>query len=307
MRYGITKLVGGFSGFIELSEEEFEATKTAKNSLLQILFIEEKFDLVLQNYLEYEAELLNSAARNMLFREESNSWIHSERNLISRRIVNLLTTGRLYLDQSIHHVKSVYTGDSEKLDRIRKERSIQYDSRLGYRVLEALRNYVQHRGFPIQAISFPTVRVEREVESRILFTLVPYILVNALEDDGKFKRSVLEELKTKGEKIDIRPLVRQYIAGLGEVHDKTRELLEGDRQAWEEVIRAKIKRFEAAYGSASSTIAVVAESEEGRVIERELVFTDIIERRKAFERRNRLLDSLSLRFVTNEIVVGPET
>jgi hypothetical protein len=44
--------------FIEISEAEFQTLKCAKESLITVLNIEEKFDAVLENYSEYERELL---------------------------------------------------------------------------------------------------------------------------------------------------------------------------------------------------------------------------------------------------------
>ena len=50
MRYGISK---GVAGFIEIDEAEYKLIKRAKENLYEALFLEEKLDLVTENYYEY--------------------------------------------------------------------------------------------------------------------------------------------------------------------------------------------------------------------------------------------------------------
>ena len=105
MRYGISKLVLGFPGFIQIDEAEYMLIKNARNNLFEILFLEEKLDLVIENFYEYETELLSAASRMMVFHNADDQSMSRERNLVSRRIVNLLSAGRMYLTKAYSMLK----------------------------------------------------------------------------------------------------------------------------------------------------------------------------------------------------------
>ncbi len=67
MKYMITTIVMGSPGIIEIDEAEYKRIKTAISNLFELLFFEEKLDLVTENFQEYEAELLLIASRQMVF------------------------------------------------------------------------------------------------------------------------------------------------------------------------------------------------------------------------------------------------
>jgi hypothetical protein len=58
MDYGLTCDVLTCKHFLFLTEEEFEAARKARGHLFEVLDIEEKLNIVLENYIEYEHELL---------------------------------------------------------------------------------------------------------------------------------------------------------------------------------------------------------------------------------------------------------
>ncbi|HVN16643.1 MAG TPA: hypothetical protein VMT73_12940, partial [Anaerolineales bacterium] len=98
MKYIITTIVAGSPGFIEIDEAEYERIKSAIVNLFELLFFEEKLDLVTENFQEYEAELLLIASRDMVFHDSDYFSMSDERDIVSRRIVNLLSACRMYLD-----------------------------------------------------------------------------------------------------------------------------------------------------------------------------------------------------------------
>ena len=48
-----------------------------------------------------------------------------------------------------------------------------------------------------------------------MYGLSVYSETRYLREDGGFKNEVLEELENRGGKVDLKPLVRQYVAALG--------------------------------------------------------------------------------------------
>ncbi|CAG0990224.1 hypothetical protein ANAEL_02253 [Anaerolineales bacterium] len=305
MKYGISKLVMGFTGFIEINEAEYLRIKAARQNLFEILFVEEKFDLVAENFYEYETELLAIASRMMIFSNDDHISMSRERNLISRRIVDLLSAGRMYIDQSIQHVEKIYEKNSTTLELVKKEISSQYDKSLGYRVMEALRNYVQHRGFPIHSIKFSHKRVDVEADYQLLHRAIPLIGVLELAEDGNFKKSVLKELKEIQHKdwIDARPLIREYAEGICNIHERIREIVRADLPAWEKSLDDTIEKFQNEYGKEIPLAGLVIEATEGetRWAETKYISKGSIERRQALEKKNGLFTNLHKRYASNEI------
>jgi hypothetical protein len=67
--------------------------------------------------------------------------------------VGWLLVWRLVLDQADHDVSSQFGRESEQRTQFNAARSTAYDSSRGYRVIEALRNLVTHRGMPSLRLS----------------------------------------------------------------------------------------------------------------------------------------------------------
>jgi len=191
MRYGITKASLGSQDFIELTPERYNSIKNARNALLEISFIEEKFDLVVENFFEYEQTLLLLAGWDLVFRDFDHQRAHRHRRLINRRLANLLSGCRLYQDQALHHLSRTYGENSDQVVEVRTAMRGQYDALLGYRMMEALRNYVQHRGWAIHSVSYS----RHPTGAGVSFSFVPFVNLERLSEDEKFKPEVLDEMK----------------------------------------------------------------------------------------------------------------
>ncbi len=296
-QYGLTRLILGFGGFIELPLEEYLLIKQAQNSLLEALFIEEKFDILLENYFEYELTLLSLAAHDMLFRDLDSLRAHSDRRLMSRRIANLLSSGKPYAEQVLHHIREVYGKKSAQYEMVLNVTRKQYDSLFGYQVMEALRNYAQHRGYPIHSLSYNRQVAE---ENNLAFLVIPWINVTTLANDDKFKKSVAREIvarANKGNLLDIRPLVREYIDGLYLVHSAVRDLMDEDLQKWEERLKKTMQLSRDSFGDVVGLAVVMVE--DGKYVEQIPVFEELMIRRHELEKKNQILERLRNRFVTN--------
>ncbi len=307
MKYVITTIVMGSPGFIEIGEEEYKRLKTAIANLFELLFLEENLDWVTENFQEYEAELLLIASRESVFHDSGYFSMSKDRNTVGRRIVNLLGACRMYMDQSAHHLNKIYGENSCILALLKKEMTWQHENNLGYRTMEALRNYTQHRGFPIHSMKFSHawLDMDNEENSRLLHTVIPLIKVSELAQDDKFKQSVVDEMRSvsRRDRIDIRPLVRNYIEGIGTIHEKLREAIRPDVERWEGDVDNALTGYKSKFGSDAclASVAIVAEDEDGHSVEERTVFKEFIEKRKALEDKNRFFGSLHKRYASNEI------
>ncbi len=133
----------------EITEDKFSKLKEAKKCLFESLFIEEKLDLVFANYLEIEKEVFNLSLNQMIKINPEWSKAMDEKNILNLRIVNFLSTTRLYIDQMKHSFSEIYGKESNQYTTIENKCSEEYDSNLGYRAIEAIRNHVQHYDLPV--------------------------------------------------------------------------------------------------------------------------------------------------------------
>lgn len=298
MEHGLARLVIGSRKFVVLSQSEYDDIRLARNLLLQGLFIEQKFDLLIDDYLEFETELLEIGARQMIRGGGSWTEFQDQRNHMNRRVVNLLSAARLYLDHTLHHLGNIDSTNAGVKSSIESVISAQYDLSLGYRFMEALRNYVQHRGYPIHGVTYGASRTD----AGSIYVVTPYVEVPRLGEDGKFKASVLGELKLMQEKIDIRPFVREYIEGLWKIHQAIRDQLQTVLDQSDQLVRATIERYRNEQPFEDSIVGLAAVTREGYTYgENVPLFEDLLDYRKSFVQKNRNLTNLARRYVSGQI------
>jgi len=298
MKYSITRLVLGFRALIEISAEEFERIRDAKAKLILALDLEEKLDFVLENYADYERELLNLTLHQMLFHDLDWSAFRLNVQLINRRLANLLASGRLYVDQVRHGVSRMYGPESEQFAALDSEITNVRNGSFPYRFMDAVRNYMQHRSLPIHHLSYPSRWERASGVDRLQFSIVPSVETKRLQDDEKFKRSVLEEREAREEYIGLTPLVRGYVESIGRIHDSVRNVVHDGIATWDSLIENTLERAVAEFGNKIAGVAIVARAEDGRIVDTEEIFEDLIRHRKLLLRKNHFLGKLSARYVT---------
>ena len=221
------------------------------------LYVEQKFDFLIANYIEFESALLASGVHDMVLGGQDYDWFAASRASFDRRIMNLLTTARTYTDSVPQHVNRIFDRDPERKATAEANFSSEYDGRLGYRTMCALRNFVQHQGFPVHGSAYGSSRVGEGETRKIRFTVDPYLRPSELRE-GDFKKSLLTELEVIGDKIDLKFLVRDYIEGLSASHSKLREMIDSTIKEAAIVIENAIKSFEDEFPSEGTIVGLAA-------------------------------------------------
>ena len=299
MKYKIVRDAMSLPGEILLTPDEYARIRLAKRQLIVFLGIEEKFDLLLENYAEYERCLYELAFHRLLYRDLDWVSAQGDRQLVNRRLSNLLSAARLYLDQIGHDLAILYDADVEVVTAVKDESKKQYDTKLGYRVMEALRNYAQHRSLPVHGLSYPA-RVEEPLtaQAKTRYGVVPFLNTVELEQDESIKQRIIDELRKKSPQIPLTPLVREYVEGLGAVHEMFRTQTKTDVESADDAIAMVEQRARNAFSeNALFGLAVVAENEENEGVWTEVdhIFDDLVKRRRILSTKNGLLNKLSLR------------
>ena len=243
MRYVMTMPAGTREFSLEVSKADYEGTAAAKKNLIHALAIEEKFHFFLENYREFVEGLLVSALHHSIFSEHAWSEAMGHLNFANRRLLNLLTTAKLYLDQVCHDLSSIYGNTSHHVRSFRLLMNQEYEKHFAYRFLDALRNYSQHRGLPIHGGGYARELHESRELADWIVSMELTVNSRELKGDGKFKASVLAELEQLGADVSIKPFVREYVCCLGRMHEKVRETMASDVAAWTSAIQGMRQRF----------------------------------------------------------------
>jgi hypothetical protein len=211
---------------LEIEQSVADGLVRAMEIILEMVSVEQKFSIIMENFLEFEQEIASTVLRDAYFSSQSAQEFFDAKQAFNRRALNILTAVRLYHDQSHSHVRVIFPDEPERWGELKRAFSEEYDQYLSYRTMEALRNYAQHRGLPIQGLTMGSRWLDSQTPaSRLEFNAATNIIISELESDSKFKKSVLEELRQVGGSkgvVDVRPMVREYIQSIASVHEKFR-------------------------------------------------------------------------------------
>ena len=203
-KYVLSRYALGKHPQLTLTGDEYTAIKRARDNLGEALAIEERLELVLRNAEEFERDLLAAALR-AAFYSDGRGWNAAIGTLqeFSRRVLNVLTTTKAYVDQ-MHGAMSTLYGDGSERAAVKAAFSKEYDTVLGYRVCEALRNHAQHAGESIHGLTSRFAWRDRPTGSRVRVHHMVVTLSSArLRASDAFKRTVANELVAAGETHDL--------------------------------------------------------------------------------------------------------
>jgi hypothetical protein len=220
---------------------------------------------------------------------------------VNRRLANVLTMARVYEDHTKQDLNTIYGMRNEVTEQLTQAFRTSYDESLGYRIMEALRNHVQHRAFPISEIQYPSEWQGHpgDPQARLRSRVVPRLDMQDLRESG-FKRSVLQELEQAANGLhDITFFLREYIEHLGRVHECLRGMCR-EVEDWRQTITETIARYRDFAGDGAIGIVAVAEDDAGAWPERVTIFAEPIRRLEHLRAKNRLLVNLSRRCISNE-------
>jgi len=251
MKYALLALDTEPHLLLGIGEEEYKELKAASEALAEVLFIEEKFDIVVENTFELEVEMLRSTQKFLMFADTDNA---REQLVLNRRFVNLLTACRLYFDHTKHHLSTLFGKDSVEFEDVETRTSEQYDTYFGYRFMEALRNFVQHRGYPItelwgsRGLANPAeeqTKIPPNEAPLARRDIAPIVLAKELRKDGKFNRAVLKEVEAmKPAAVNLKSATREYIEGIWRIHQVIRSQLDNKVRVWDETLQTAAEKID---------------------------------------------------------------
>jgi len=160
--------------------------------------------------------------------------------------------------------------------------------------MEALRNFVQHRGLPVDWASPQAKWTDAGPDGLLEFSIELATAKSSLVEGGSFKKEVLHELD---ERVDLTVATRRYIESLSDVQSAVRSLI----QETLERSRATIEGAHGRYKSVCNDCLGLTASQwdEEKRIEIFPLLLDWDDIRQKLKRRNRQLTNLSKRYITS--------
>ena len=154
MPYVLCRMVIGPQPDVRISEQLDNEVKQANARLPEIVAVEEKYDALMENFVEMESTLLTLGERHLAFEDLELKDLLVPRNLISRRIGNMLSSARLYRDSLAQHAGRILGQSDPGVADLRSRLQPGAAASMPFRIGEALRNYAQHQELPIGGITF---------------------------------------------------------------------------------------------------------------------------------------------------------
>jgi len=295
MSYAIRKLVLGpaYKKHLEISAKRFESIVAAKDSLVEVIEVEELFHTLAENFVELELDALNSSFRYAIFHNLDYITFSLSRSHMNRRLSNFLSSVRAYLDRLERFSKR--KEDKQLLvDPIKSARSQAYDNNLSYRFLEGLRNHTQHYGHGIRSLTFSSRWVDREAGEAIRNVPLFHVDTDEIERAKLVKKSIIEELRLVGKKVNLKVHIKRYVSLLGEIHSEFQKLFRKRKEEIDSEINSAIQEYLSLFPDEDPPygLHVLEHNSRGEVVKKEVIFTKLIELRKHFEDKNKYVKAV---------------
>jgi hypothetical protein len=285
---------------ISLDKGEFDSIKSARQILSHGLAMEEKYEILISNYLEFEKEILDQAVQSMIRNPCDYNDFFKVRLSFNVRLVNLLTSGRLYIDQLHRHVKATVPEIPDVQKEIKNLFSKEYDKNPEYRFMEALRNYVQHRGIPVHGTQHNASNDYSGEERLLIFTMELCSQKEYLQEDKAFKKTVLKEIP---EQVDLKMATRIYVGCLSKVHGEARKLVEQSLKDSRQLIDSYRASYKKVYPKKFSGLHALC-MQETTIVDKIPLLIEWDDIRLQMIKRNSELVNLKNRFVTGKVKIS---
>ncbi len=276
-----------------ISKPQYDSLLKARSGLDTLLAFEEAFDALMGNYADLESTILQTALAAMLFTERDEALdLYVARGLVGRRVLNLLSSARLYRDAYPAHTAKVFGRKSARAVELVRRLSEMKKSSAAYRFVDALRNSAQHTEIPVHGLSFNYKLEEKESNST---SVIPKINPKSLLLDRKFPKDALKEFSPNNKEFPLMPPLRAYVEQLADLHHATRKAFDEKEKEWREAYQVAHKmfldRFPAERWMLIHAQPSNAESED------EIIHMPLGKYRDYLTKKNRKIRSLSKHFV----------
>jgi hypothetical protein len=278
---------------ITITAAEYEAIADARAALRRVSALGNQLIMLLENYIEFERELYGLSLRYAVYNHAEWGEFQDAIYTINRRLLNLLASCRLYLDQGAHEISELFGSDSLAARAFDSARKHEFDNTVGYRMMEGLRNHLQHQDIAVHQLGFQNQRHEVDDGAVLVHGIEPSINTTALRQNSRLNAKVRETLEALPDLVCITPWVREYVDGLSRVNAAVRSESDSSVNRWHSTLTSAMDRARAQLGDGAFLVGRI-----GGADEEVQLFAEFLRQRERHERRTYLLGHLARSFVT---------
>jgi len=218
--YFLRKLSYGDYSELEISQSDFDDIKKARQILVSARSLEEKYDVLLENYVLFEQKVAEICIRSMARGSDGYSDMYEKIRDLNVSVATLLSAAKMYTDHQGKDIKVFSTSDwnsvafrTELLNKCREDKY--------FRLVEGVRNYAQHVSVPISNTKIGGQwTIDAGEKHTCCHSLEMYVSKSALSGVRELRRSTLCEF---GDQIDLKYSLGRYISALGKLHLELRK------------------------------------------------------------------------------------
>lgn len=293
--YKITIPAIGSFPMIDITQEEIDKIKQSKIYLHEYIAIEEKYDLLVGNYIELEKSIFGNIIKGNIKNIASISEFYDESRLLCRHLLNWLSTSKLYLDQLAANIKKI---DKNIGEEIKEELIHKRKTEICFYLMDDIRNYLQHNGIPVYS-GDGARSIEDESNRIILHYCTIDLDLSAFINDSRLKEKY-KKLYEENKKIDIMNYISQYFEEISEIHANTRKRVNSYYEAAKENIDYWIQLYSIEYPSIlnklQKVLGIIKEDYDGIYLE---FSRNTIERIDKLQKENSTYYNMRNRYFTN--------
>lgn len=288
----------------KISEKDWNRVRNSKKLIDQLSYIEQKYDLVISNYLSFEKELLEHTLNFEIRRGKDHISEMVELSTIVREALNLIISISSFYEQTEkRHLKSLEQLNEKLNSLIERFRDLR-QLHIELQFIINLRNYSAHRDIPIHSVTLGESAWERgntKEDDRLAHSIVPYISLDRLYKDRKFNKSVLAKISTDNhDNVDIRYPIRKSIGLLSNFIVELREQLWNDVESAKSIFKEFIDKFQNTVNSTADFCKVYHEKD-GQIIKEYFLDFDQFKSIEFYSNRNPGQGLLEKRYIHNRI------
>jgi len=232
---------------IDINSDRFLRLKSSRAILTEALAVEEKYEIVISNYLDLEKELINVSVSEMVRGCLEYADFFDVRLALNIRLVNLLTSVRLYKDHLVcHHLPACLPGESGIKECAEKIFSDEYKKNFDYRFMEALRNHVQHRGTAVHRVA-PSSKWTDLDDGLLEYSLYFSAKKEYLLADSKVTKRDKLVLNEMPDEVNLCSASRSCIESVSAIHNQVREVIQKSVTEARASIEAAINEYKSVY------------------------------------------------------------
>jgi len=290
-------MVFGEFSELEITEENYYEIKISLNALSAARSIEEKYDVLIENYIQLEQDISAICARSMIRRVRGYSDIADIIRKLNVRVSTLLSAAKMYTDHLYFDITAISKVEKTSEKFVKKLIKKRRDEDRYFRLVEGIRNYSQHCSMPVSSITLGGQWHEAgdKAKGTCGYTMKIYTSKNDLSGIRELRKNTLGEFD---EQIDLKFALGRYFSALGDIHIQTREHIEQSIDECRSTVEEWMKKY-SQFMDSQQLLDISAIRVENNKIEEEVhVHLNWDDVRRSLVDQNKGLSDLSVRYIS---------